>query len=160
MKREKNFFEIFCWLVIVCDMLKFTGGRGANNCVKTRGGTLFLNSLQKSLYVNEVVRKRALKERGCAEPVRCNTENNKNRSVMNKQDTIGNFSRIEPANFGHKVRRSFGLERPPAIDSVPDVPLRFFCLPNFDLQIEQDTVNEPHWYEDHGEFFFVDPKKN
>ena len=140
-------------------MLNTMRGKGIKNCIKTRGGTLFFNSLRRSLYVNKVVRKRALKERVCTEPVKCKPENNKESKVANKQDTVGNCNGIEPVNFCHKARRCFGLERPPTLDTLPAVPLKFFCLPNFDLQTKEDIIIEPHQYEDHCEFLFVDPKK-
>ena len=138
-------------------MLNFVRGKGIKNCVKTRGGTLFCNALKKSLHVNEMVRRRALKERVCKEPVKCGSTNGKIFKNTNKQDTVGNCNGSEPANFCHKVRRYFGLDRPPALDTLPAVPLSFFCLPNFDLQTEE--INEPHQYEDLCEFLFVDPKK-
>ena len=139
-------------------MLK-ANSKGIKNSLKTRGGIVFFNSVRKSLSVNEAVRRRALSDRSCAAPVRCQTVSNEATRGANKQDTVGKCAGNNTAKFGPKDLRKFGL----AQDLVCEVPIaapsKFFSLPNFDLQVEGDIKHEPQWYEDNHEFLFVDANK-
>ena len=137
-----------------------TEAKGAKNAVRTRGGINFFNSLRHTLYVNKAVRSRALKDRNCTKPVRCDAEIMCMSKGINKQQTVGKFEKEEKfLKRVPKVWSKFDLAQTSSSAGPNAAPVKFFCLPMFDLQEENVGRCEPQSHEDAFEFLFVDINK-
>ena len=121
-----------------------------------RGGVIFQNSILQSLRVNNFVRNRARKMKCSEVPIRCATVENCNPvhkyETPNAQQTLGKcVTRTSP-----KENCSQSMSRKKQLIDPPVVPLKFFCLPFFDSQLEPIAEVLPQGSVDASRFLFFD----